>query len=114
MWFSCSSVWHLQSSSCGSEREQAPRRDTDVRVCVTARRLDHSRVRSPQVRPPAGEQDESRDHRTEVGQLINLVLGGHDPVARASTIALFISTTFSMISSCAFYAIEIDKMSASD
>ena len=81
---------------------------------MTARRLDHSRVRSPQVRPPAGEQDESRDHRAEIGQLINLVLGGHDPVARASTIALFISTTFAMISSCAQYAIEIDKMSASD
>ena len=66
------------------------------------------------MRPPAGEQDESRDHRAEIGQLINLVLGGHDPVARASTIALFISCTFSMISSCAFYAIEIHKTSASD
>ncbi len=66
------------------------------------------------MRPPAGEQDETRDHRTEIGQLINLVLGGHDPVARASTIGVFISLTFSMISSCAFYAIEIHKMSASD
>ena len=66
------------------------------------------------MRPPAGEQDESRDHRAEIGQLINLVLGGHDPVARASTIGVFISVTFSMISSCAIYAIEIDKMSASD
>ena len=83
-------------------------------MCVTARRLDHSRVRSPQVRPPAGEQDESRDHRAEIGQLINLVLGGHDPAARASTIGVFISLTFAMISSCAQYAIEIDKMSASD
>ena len=79
---------------------------------MTARRLDHSRVRSPQVRPPAGEQDESRDHRTEISQLINLVLGGHDPVARASTIGVFISLTFGMISSCAFYAIEIDKTDA--
>ena len=64
------------------------------------------------MRPPAGEQDESRDHRTEIGQLISLVLGGHDPVARASTIALFISVTFLMISACAMYSIQIDKMSA--